>query len=86
LPVSYARRTDTTHTEIVDALKAMGWLMFDTHALPNWVDAVGYRPRDGVTLFEFKSGKGKLTKSQNKLIRDGWPVRVLRTAADAARA
>ena len=83
--MSYARRTDTTHAEIVAALRALGWLVHDTHALPNFVDAVGYRPRDGVVLFEFKTGKGRLTKSQDKLIAKGWPVRVLRTAADAAR-
>jgi len=79
-------RTDTTHAEIMAALRAMGWKMKDTHSLPKFVDAVGFRPRDGVVLFEFKSGRGKLRPSQQELIDEGWPVRVLRTAADAARA
>jgi hypothetical protein len=59
--------------------------MADTHALPNFVDAVGYKPSHGVTMFEFKSRRGKLTDSQQDLLDRGWPVAVIRSADEAIR-
>ena len=77
-------RIDTSHPEIVAALRACGWLVKSTAALPNWIDAIACKP-GRVVLLEFKTGKGKLRPSQDRLIEKGWPIQILRTAADAAR-
>lgn len=82
--MSYARRTDTTHREVIDTLRQCGWKVADTHALPNWVDCVASRG-DAVRLIEIKAPKGKLKPSQQRLMNDGWPIVVLRSAEDAAR-
>ena len=78
-------RIDTSHPEIVAALRACGWKVKCTAALPKWVDATVFKPSRGVLLLEFKTGNGKLRPSQQKLIDEGWPIKMLRTAADAAR-
>lgn len=83
--MSYARRTDTSHAEIRDALRALGWRVLDVHHFPAFVDLLAYKPSRGYVLVECKTGKGRKTKAQSKLDADGFPVAVLRTAADAAR-
>lgn len=81
--MGWRRRVDSNHGEIVQALRACGWLIADTSRLPNFVDLVGLR--DGkIRLFEIKSAKGKFTESQDKLMAQ-WPVIVLRDIADVAR-
>lgn len=78
------RRTDSTHKEVVTALRSVGWDCFDVHALPSFVDIVAHRAGQ-VRLIEVKSAKGKLKPSQQRLVNDGWPIVVLRSAEDAAR-
>jgi len=80
----YAARVDGTHREVIDALRACGWLVADTSRLAGFVDCVAQRR--GVTrLIEIKRPKGKLTWLQAQMIAAGFDVRVLRSAEDAAR-
>ena len=77
-----AQRTDRTPREVIDTLRQCGWKVADTHALPNWVDCVASKG-ETVRLIEIKTATGKLKPSQQRLIDQGWPVVVLRSAEDA---
>jgi hypothetical protein len=87
--VTRARRTDQNHAAIVKALRQCGWLVLDTHTLPNGVDAIAYRPGDYpggcFRMLEFKKpdGKLRLTDSQRELLNQGWPIHILRSVDDA---
>ncbi|MDH5244829.1 MAG: hypothetical protein OEW98_00135 [Betaproteobacteria bacterium] len=78
-----AARTDANHRALLQALRQCGWSVVSTHALGGFVDAVACR-RGVVVLLEFKQGKGTLTASQQRLLDDGWPIRVVRTVDDVA--
>ena len=80
-----ARRTDANHKPVVEALRACGWLVFDTHALPNFIDVVAYHPsRDVVRLVEIKDGPKKtMTMAQWDMIAAGWPIRTVHSVQDA---
>lgn len=78
----YAAKVDSTHREIVDTLRSLGWKVAETHRLPGFVDAVASRGHD-TRLVEIKTGKGRLTDSQSKLVAQGHPVYVLRCREDA---
>ena len=80
----YAKRTDQTHREVIDTLRACGWTVFDTHALPGWVDCTATRHGE-IRLIEIKTAKGKPTDSQRKLLEDGWPINILRNSDDAMK-
>lgn len=77
-------RVDTNQAEIVEALRSVGWRVQSTadigRGFPDLVIARGY----DVRLVEVKQPKGRLTADQVKfIIRDGWPVIVLRSVDDA---
>lgn len=75
-------KIDSTHREVVKALRQCGFRVADTHALSGFVDVVAEK-RGRVWLIEIKREKGgRLTASQQKLIADGWPITVLRTVDD----
>ncbi len=77
-------RTDATHRAVIDRLRALGWLIFDTHGLPNFVDCVGQRHTHGIRLFEIKaSAKKKLKPSQQALLDAGWEIVRLDSPEDA---
>lgn len=79
-------RIDSTHREIRETLRKCGWLVFDSHTLPEWVDLVAYHPARGeFALVEAKAPKGKLKPSQERLVAAGWPVKFIRSAEEAAR-
>ena len=78
----WAAKTDADHELLLETLRGVGWLVIDTHRVPNFVDAVGYRHSHGVQLFEFKQARGTFTKSQQRLRAVGWPIVVLRSVAD----
>lgn len=78
----YASRTDATHRNVVNALRNTGWAVAETHRLPGFVDAVASKG-DMTRLIEIKTGNGKLTESQSKLIAQGHLVYVLRCPEDA---
>lgn len=81
-------RRDSTHRQVVDALKALGASVFDCAdvggGFPDLV--VGYR---GLTyLIEVKSSRGKLRESQHEFAA-GWRggrVYVVRSVADVRQA
>lgn len=77
-----AKRTDANHREIISTLRILGWQVADTHDLPNFVDAVACRGLD-VRLIEIKAPKGTLTSSQDFMVSNGWPIKILRSVDDA---
>jgi hypothetical protein len=96
-----ARRTDANHRALLDLAQQLGAKVFDTHCLPNFVDAVVLNPRSRLELvsdqprwvwlpqlelWELKAPKGKLRASQQKLIDAGWPIRVIKTREDVLNA
>lgn len=81
--MTYRRRVDATHGEVVQALRQCGWTVADTHAFPGFVDCLAHRGGK-LWLVEIKGARGKLKPSQQRLIDAGFPVVVLRNAAEAA--
>lgn len=86
--MGYARKVDRNHGQIREALRAAGWVVLDTSALPEFVDLVACR-RGRVEFVEVKDRLGKLTAAQTKLHADlaraGVSVRVVRTIDEAVR-
>ena len=84
--MSWARRTDSTHKAVRDALRGCGWLVADTSRLPLFVDLVAFKPSTrAFWLVEAKSKGGKLTASQQKLKDAGWPLASIETVEQAAQ-
>jgi hypothetical protein len=89
-----ARRTDSNHREVLDALEAVGAAVLDIHALPGALDLLcGYRGR--LTLLEIKDGAKppsarRLTPSEaetiGRFMAVGCPVYVVASVEDALRA
>lgn len=82
--VTFARRVDSTHKEVLTTLRRCGWKAIDTSRLRNFVDIVATRHGE-VRLVEVKAKAGKVTESQACLLAAGWPIWILRSADDAAR-
>lgn len=79
-------RIDSTHVEVRDTLRKLGWIVHDCHTLGGWVDLTAYQPSTGrYVLIEVKGPKGKERPSQAKLKAQGWPVVTCRSADEAAR-
>jgi hypothetical protein len=83
-----ASKTDTTHAEIRETFRQLGWQVIDTSGLGNFVDLVVLSPRGRVVLVEAKTprskaGRVKLTTSQQRLCDDGWPLVILRSRDEA---
>jgi len=79
-----AAKIDANQHEIVQALKQVGWKVKSAASLgrgfPDLVIARGH----SVQLVEVKRLKGSLTADQQRfIIRDGWPVRIIRTVEEA---
>lgn len=82
--MSFARRVDTNHRAIIEALEQLGWLCHSTAALPGWVDVTAYRHTHGICLFEIKrNAKAKLKPSQSALLAKGWKIERLDSVEDA---
>lgn len=84
--VTYARRTDATHREVVDALVACGCSVAPWRNLAGCPDVVvGVPGTPGAWLVEIKQAKGKLRASQLQwqAAWRGGPVVVLRSADEA---
>ncbi len=82
--MSYARRVDRTHAEVMNALRKCGWLVQDTSRLKGWCDLTAARA-GRVLLIEVKTLKGKPTSAQLELIAAGWPILTVRSADEAAK-
>lgn len=82
--MAWAKRVDSTHAEIADALRKAGWQVEQTFRLPNFVDLVAWKG-DTVRLIDAKSKGGKPTDSQRQLLARGCPIVFLQSAEDAVR-
>lgn len=91
--MSYARRTDRTHTPIIAALRACGWYVLETFRMPNCCDCIAVR-RGAVRFIEIKDGllspsRRPLTAGEAAFhagMRDaGVRVHMLLSVEDAAR-
>lgn len=86
--MTYAKRTDSTQREIVDALRKLGYAVVDLSrvggGVPDLLVAAG---ASDVFLVECKAPKGTLRASQ-EAFRRRWPgqVEVWRSAEDVLRA
>ena len=60
------KKVDKNHKELVGLFRRRGAVVYDTHALPNFVDLVIVH-HGLAALIEIKSEGGKLTKSQEKI-------------------
>jgi len=82
--MSYGRRVDGNHTEVLEALRKCGWLVHDCSRLPGFVDLVAYhKGRSVLKLIEVKTAKGALTALQTLMRDEGWPVVVVRSREEA---
>lgn len=77
-------KVDGNQKEIVEALRAVGWRVLSLADIgkgcPDLLIARGY----DVRLVEVKQPKGKLTVDQQAfIVRDGWPVSIVRTVEEA---
>jgi len=81
----WARKKDSTHQAVLEALRAYGWAVMDVSRAPLCVDLVIAR-QQRVVLVEVKDRTGKLTDNQ-KLLLANWPgeTAILRSLEDVAR-
>lgn len=77
-----ARKVDGSHGAIAQRLRALGWKVKDTHALPKFVDLVAMRG-GVIRLIECKVEKGTYTEAQAEMLAEGWPIVTLRSVEDA---
>lgn len=84
----YAGRRDATHAEIRDALRALGWSVYDSGGVGGSFPDLVVGAAGFTFLVECKSGAGKLSAGQNQFIEHwrGGPVVVARSAPDAIAA
>ena len=77
-------RVDANQAEIVEALRAGGWKVQSTANVGGgFPDLICARGHD-VRLVEVKQPKGTLTPDQQRfIVRDGWPVTIVRSIDDA---
>ena len=77
-------KIDGNQAEIVEALRTVGFKVLSLapmgNGCPDLLVCRGYDLR----LVEVKSDKGKLTEDQERfIVRDGWPVSIIRSVEDA---
>lgn len=77
----FATRRDSSEPGILAALSKVG----ARYMLLNVFDVLVLF-RGGLFLLECKTGKGRTTLSQDKLIALGWPLQLVRTPDDALKA
>ena len=77
-------RTDANQSAIVEALRAVGWKVQSTATIGGgFPDLVVSRGHD-VRLVEVKQARGTLTADQQAfIVRDGWPVTIVRSVDEA---
>lgn len=80
--MTWARRKDSTHQLVKDALEAHGWVCLDVSRAPLAVDLV-IAKGSRVVLVEVKGPKGKATKGQIEILKY-WPAEtaILRSVED----
>lgn len=76
-----AARIDSTHAEIVDAFRRLGYRVKSVASLKKWCDLV-VQKGDHTWLIEAKSAHGKPTLAQQQLARDGWVIYTVRSVGE----
>jgi hypothetical protein len=76
-----ARKVDLTQAEIVNALERVGCLVWQINGA---IDLLVCRSGH-LYLLECKSKRGSLTKTQEQMRGDGWPIRIVWSPDDALR-
>ena len=84
--MTYAKRKDANHNAIAEAFEQCGFSVFDTSALPKFVDMVVYRRINGTLLIEVKDGtkppsRTRLRDTQVELAKK-FPVVVVHRVED----
>ncbi len=79
--MGYAKRRDATEPAIVKALEKAGALVMRL----NEFDLLVYHRRRFFML-DAKTGKGKATDAQQRMIEQGWPLTFVRDEIEALRA
>jgi Holliday junction resolvase len=85
--MTYARRTDSSHAEVRDTLRKLGYAVVDTSRAGSGFPDLVVCDREGRTvLVEVKARTGRLRASQERF-RENWPGRyvVLRSAEEAVQ-
>ena len=77
----YAAKRDQSEKAILQALKQVG---ADYLLLDKFDALVFYKGQ--LTMLEVKTGKGRITKSQQELADRGWPVQFVRDVDSALKA
>lgn len=78
-----AAKRDANEAEIVKALRDEGWAVMHLNEFDLLITC-----GEGCCLhmLEVKAPYGKLKPSQAKMIKDGWPLKVVRSVDDAFKA
>ena len=76
-----AKRRDTTEKAIIQALRQVG-----AQVVPCDTFDLAVYFRGTVHLLECKTGKEPLTASQERLMAEGWPLRIVRDPEQALKA
>ena len=81
----YARRTDANQREIMQALRALGFCVFDLSGVGGGCPdlLVGRSGRLWLVEVKNRAGRNRLGAAQKDFARD-WPVSVVRTVDDVA--
>ena len=77
-----AAKVDLNHTEIVTALRKLGWSVLSLAAVGKGVPDLLCHRAGVLRLCEVKGPKGKLTEDQ-EVFHKLWPVVILRSVDDA---
>jgi Holliday junction resolvase len=87
--VSFARRVDGNHAEIVAALRKVGCAVLDLSRVGKGCPDLLVSRRTGfgrdLVLLEVKTAKGQQNAAQREFEKQGWPVFVVKTVEDALR-
>ena len=78
-------KRDSNEKIIVDALRKCGVKVHHVSA-KGFADLIAYTKTRGIVLLEVKGKRGTLTPAQVEYRDDGWPVVIVRSAADALAA
>lgn len=78
-PPIRAGKRDASERPIIEALKAHGCLV----AQLDKFDLAVQTPAGWVVLMECKSGRGRITDSQQEMLDAGWKLHIVRTPEEA---
>lgn len=77
-----AAKRDITESSIVEGLRKCGYKVIRL----DYFDLLVLAPSGFVFLLECKSPGGRVTPTQNEMIRDGWPLHFVKTVEEALEA